>query len=135
MKVRRRYLVPTVLLAVSASAQPALAADCDVSRGRAVFESKCTICHISEPGDRNTAGPNLWHVVGRAVASRPGFGYSPALRAFGGTWLLERLDKFLTDPQGTVPGTYMAFTGIRRAADREAALCFLNAAMPAGPVG
>ena len=60
------------------------------------------------------------------MASVPGFDYSPALRAFGGSWSRERLDQFLADPAATVPGTSMHFPGISDAASREALINYLG---------
>ncbi|MBI1365829.1 MAG: c-type cytochrome [Alphaproteobacteria bacterium] len=67
----------------------------------------CKSCHSFDKGGANMTGPDLWGVVGRPVASHPGFNYTPALKAFGGVWTYERLDKFLADSQTLVPGTGM----------------------------
>lgn len=67
----------------------------------------CKSCHNLDKGGPNSTGPNLWGVVGRPVASHPGFNYSNALKAFGGDWTYERLDKFLENSQELVPGTGM----------------------------
>lgn len=67
----------------------------------------CQSCHTFEEGGANGTGPNLWNVVGRPVASVPGFNYTSALKEFGGTWTYERLDEFLHNSQEYVPGTAM----------------------------
>ncbi|HXI86876.1 MAG TPA: c-type cytochrome, partial [Parvularculaceae bacterium] len=67
----------------------------------------CKSCHNFDKGGPNQTGPNLWGVVGRPVGSHPGFAYTGALKAFGGDWTYERLDKFLADSQTLVPGTAM----------------------------
>jgi cytochrome c2 len=49
-------------------------AGADADRGKS--ESKiCTTCHTVEKGGPNKVGPNLWDVVGRALASEPGFDF------------------------------------------------------------
>lgn len=69
----------------------------------------CRSCHTFEKGGANGAGPNLWEIVGRPVASHEGFNkYMPALKAFGGEWTYERLDAFLENSAELVPGTGMA---------------------------
>ena len=83
-------------------------------------------CHTLEPGDESLEGPSLWRVVGRPVASLPGFEYSAALEALGGTWTRERLDRFLASPQAFAPGTRMELGGVRNAADRKVVLDFLE---------
>lgn len=110
------------LLATSSAVQ----AECDPALGHRIFESKCATCHVAHAGAADTTGPNLYGVFGRKSASRPGFGYSPGMRALGITWTTESLGKYLTDPQAMVPATYMAFTGLKRNDDRSALICFLN---------
>ncbi|MEM8770031.1 MAG: cytochrome c family protein [Pseudomonadota bacterium] len=67
----------------------------------------CKSCHSFEEGGPNGTGPNLWNIVGREVASVPGFNYSAALADFGGIWSYERLDGYLKNSQEYVPGTAM----------------------------
>ena len=80
--------------------------------GALLFGSMCQNCHWIHDGLSHRAGPDLFGIVGKDVASSPNFEYSPALRNFGGQWTPERLDQFLADPQATVPGTHMAFEGV-----------------------
>lgn len=67
----------------------------------------CKSCHTFEQGGANGTGPNLWGIVGREVATVPGFNYSSALKEFGGTWTYDRLDKYIENSQAYVPGTAM----------------------------
>lgn len=67
----------------------------------------CGSCHTFEQGGANGTGPNLWNVVNRAVGGHPGFSYTGALKAAGGVWTYDRLDKFLENSQSYVPGTAM----------------------------
>ena len=101
MKVRILGAVAAGVVAAM-MALPALA-DGDPDQGKRVF-NKCKACHSFEDGAAHKIGPNLWGVIDRAVASVDGFNYSEALKEFGGKWELERLDEFLSDPAGTVPG-------------------------------
>jgi cytochrome c len=71
----------------------------------------CQACHNFEKGAGVKIGPPLWGVVGRARASVPGFDYSAAMKAKGGTWTFEELFQFINDPQAYIPGTKMTFTG------------------------
>ncbi|MEM9622776.1 MAG: PQQ-dependent sugar dehydrogenase [Pseudomonadota bacterium] len=75
-----------------------------------VFAS-CYGCHALRD-DTHGIGPDLWSVVGREVGYHEDYTYSEAMRAYGGTWTVERLDAFLADPQGEVPGTSMNMPGI-----------------------
>lgn len=88
----------------------------------------CTSCHRIAPGEQGGLGPNLFGVVGRAVASEGAFtGYSPSLRNVGGVWTDERLDAFLTDPESFAPGSTMSFR-VTDPATRSAVIRFLRTA-------
>jgi cytochrome c len=71
-------------------------------------------------------GPNLHGVFGRQAASAPAFTYSEALSGLRIAWTREQLLQFLENPQARAPGTFMAFTGVRKPADRESLVCFLE---------
>ena len=83
--------------------RPGFAAD-DVSAGQALYQSKCTGCHSV---DADRIGPRHRNVVGRKVASVPGYDYSPALKKLGGVWTPARLDQWLSDTQKMAPGSKM----------------------------
>ncbi len=75
--------------------------------GAILFENRCARCH-GEKGDGDGGlGPSLIGVVGRPAASRPDFPYSAALKAKGGLWTPDMLDKYLADPQAFAPGADM----------------------------
>jgi len=109
------------------AAAPAEEATVDMAAGAASFR-QCAACHTLEEGAANRVGPNLWNVVDGPVAAKEGFNYSAALRAFaeGGTvWDRENLDAYLASPRGHVPGTTMAFAGVRDEAARANLIGYL----------
>jgi len=105
---------------------PAAAIEPTAAMGELVFK-RCVACHTVDKGGTNGIGPNLHGVVGRAVAAHPGFSYSGAMKAKGGNWDEAALDAYLTDPMRNVPGTRMAFAGVKDPADRKALILYLEA--------
>jgi cytochrome c2 len=95
-------------------------------KGERVF-LKCFSCHTLDPATSNLPGPNLVGIIGRGTASLPGFNYSPAMRTFAGRngiWTAEKLDRYIIDPMGIVPGTTMAFPGIRDPNERRELIAY-----------
>jgi glucose/arabinose dehydrogenase/cytochrome c2 len=87
--------------------------------------SQCTGCH-SIRNAQHGIGPDLYGVVGEAVARHGDYVYSAALRRYGRTWTAERLDRFLESPQREVPGTSMEHEGIADPAERAEIIQFLR---------
>lgn len=104
-------------------------AKADPAKGATIFDS-CRGCHSVDEGGPTLLGPNLWGIVDRPVASVDGYAYSEALKEFGGKWELGRLDEFLADPQGIVPGTRMAVGGVEDRFDRAHLIAYLNQNSP-----
>jgi cytochrome c len=111
----------------AAGGQPieALLASASASHG-AQIAKQCEVCHNFQEGQGPKIGPDLYGVVGRPVASVPGFHYTAALKAKGGTWTFDALDKWLTDPRADVPGTAMTFAGLKNEKQRADVIAYLD---------
>jgi cytochrome c len=106
---------PLALCAALVFASAAPAAAQDAAAGQRVF-NQCRACHTVEQGGRNGVGPNLHGVVGRKAASVEGFRYSGPMRQKGEegwVWSEENLQPYLRNPREVVPGTSMAYPGLR----------------------
>lgn len=90
---------------------------------------QCRSCHQVGENARNTTGPHLNDIVGRAAGSVDGFRYSRPMQEAAGNglvWTVEELDAFLADPRGYMRGTRMSYRGMRNEADRAAMIAYLQ---------
>jgi cytochrome c len=97
----------------------------DATAGQAVFKSQCGACHSPVKG-RNVVGPSLFGVVGRHSGIIPNFHYSGANKASGLVWDTATLDRYLADPSGVVPGTFMTYPGLEDARKRSDVIAYLS---------
>ncbi len=104
---------------------PELLAKADKAKGEAQSK-KCGACHNLQEGAGAKIGPDLYGIVGRKVASAPGFAYSDAMKKKGGTWTFDELFHFVKDPRGYVSGTAMTFAGLKDPQQRADLLVYLN---------
>ena len=111
--------------AVQVAPLPVRLAKASVEKGQATAK-QCQACHNFAKGGPNLVGPNLYGIVDRPRASHPGFNYSSAMKAKGGNWTYDELDKFIDDPRGYVSGTAMTFAGIKNDQQRADVIDFLH---------
>jgi cytochrome c len=85
----------------------------DAKAGAAVLK-RCAVCHTSDKGGGDALGPNLFGIVGRKAAGRPGLClFGAAAKRPGIVWSEANLDQMgAAGPARMVPGNKMAFPGI-----------------------
>jgi cytochrome c len=106
-----------------AGASSALAQD--AAAGETSFK-KCLPCHSIGEGAKNKVGPELNGLDGRKSGTVEGFSYSDANKNSGVTWNKEQFLDYIKDPKAKIPGTKMAFAGIRNEAEANALWAYIS---------
>src|SRR5215831_478770 len=131
MKRRDPRVLLSATMAMAAAlmmATPAMAQEGNAEEGAEVFK-KCRACHDVGPEAKNKVGPLLNDIVGRKAGTIEGFNYSEANKSAGSkglVWTEDVLFKYLENPLAFMPGTKMAFAGLKDPQDRKDLIAFLK---------
>src|SRR5512132_2655398 len=109
----RTLVIAVTALAASAGTSFAQ----DGAAGEQVFKRFCLPCHDIGTDAKVKLGPPLNGVDGRKSGTYEGFNYSPANKSSGITWSEETFPKYIRAPMQEMPGTRMAFVGIKNDKD------------------
>jgi cytochrome c len=85
----------------------------DVAAGKSSF-NKCLACHSIGENAKNKVGPELNGLNGRKSGTAPGYSYTDANKNSGITWDEANFKEYIKDPKAKIPGTKMAFAGIKK---------------------
>jgi cytochrome c len=101
-------MLTAAALAVSLGA----AAAQDLAAGEQSFR-KCLPCHAVGPDARHKIGPTLNGLEGRKSGTIEGYNYTEANKKAGIVWDAESFKVYIQNPMARIPGTKMAFGGIK----------------------
>jgi cytochrome c len=118
----RTWVVAATLLVASAGWSLAQ----DPTAGEGVFKRLCFPCHDAGPGAKTKLGPPLNGLDGRKAGTIPGFNYSEANKKSGITWNHDTFSEYIKNPMQRIPGTRMAFAGLRNDTDIANLWAFLG---------
>ena len=107
-----KKLTLSALVVISSSAAASAALAQDVAAGKSSF-NKCLACHTIGEGAKNKVGPVLNGLDGRKSGTVEGYSYSDANKSSGITWNETVFKEYIKDPKAKIPGTKMAFAGIK----------------------
>lgn len=91
----------------------------DSKKGANLFKTRCAQCHTLKEGEGNKVGPALHGLFGRKSGQVDGFSYTDANKQKGVTWEENTLFDYLENPKKYIPGTKMAFGGLKKEKDRN----------------
>ncbi len=118
-----RSLVAALALAAVSFATSAYAQD--VAAGEKSF-NKCRACHQVGETAKNTVGPVLNGLFGRKSGTIEGYNYTDANKNSGITWDDAVFAEYIKDPKAKIPGTKMAFAGIKKEDEIKDLTAFLK---------
>lgn len=111
------------------SAATVLAAD--PAAGQKAF-AVCKACHQVGETAKNVIGPKLNGILGSPAGKAEGYKYSDAMANSGLTWDEANLAEYLKSPKAKVPGTKMAFAGVKDDAKIADIIAYLGQFGPDG---
>jgi cytochrome c len=121
--MKKLTLSALVVIASTAAASAAFAQD--VAAGKSSF-NKCLACHAIGEGAKNKIGPELNGLDGRKAGTVEGFSYSDADKNSGITWNEAEFKDYIKDPKAKIPGTKMAFAGIKNEKEVDDLWAFIS---------
>ncbi len=116
--LKRTCLLASVLVVASASSA--------LAQTDTAFRKWCLPCHDAGPDAKIKLGPPLNGLEGRAAGTFAGFNYSDANKNSGITWNEQSFKEYIANPMQRLPGTRMAFAGVRDPKEQDELWAYLK---------
>ncbi|KAH8112610.1 cytochrome c [Phellopilus nigrolimitatus] len=103
--------------------------DGDAKKGASLFKTRCAQCHTLEKAVHTKSAPTssgASSLFGRKTGQAEGFSYTSANVNKGITWDETTLFEYLENPKKYIPGTKMAFAGLKKEKDRQNIIAYLK---------
>jgi len=97
----------------------------DAAAGEKSF-NKCRACHQVGETAKNSVGPVLNGLFGRKSGVSEGYNFSDANKNSGIIWDEAVFAEYIRDPKAKIPGTKMAFAGIKSEQEVKDLTAFLT---------
>jgi cytochrome c len=127
-----RFYSPALIAATFALSAVAAQAQ-DLAAGEQSFK-KCLPCHAVGEGAANKVGPELNGLDGRKAGTAPDYSYSDANKNSGLVWNEATFKEYIANPMAKIPGTKMAFPGIKNETEVRNLWAYLKQFGPDGKI-
>jgi cytochrome c len=127
-----RFYLPA-LIATSLALSSLTARAQDLAAGEQSFK-KCLPCHAVGEGAANKVGPELNGLDGRKAGTAPNYSYSDANKNSGMVWNEATFKEYIVSPMAKMPGTKMAFPGIKNETEISNLWAYLKQFGPDGKI-
>jgi cytochrome c len=118
--------IASLLLPTFSAPEELAPQNADVAAGQQEFNNACRTCHSIREGD-NRLGPHVRGLIGRKAGSLPDYTYSSAMKGADFVWDEEKLERFVANPDETIPGNNMKpYAGLASAESRSKLIAFLK---------
>ena len=117
-------ILSALIVIISLTAASAALAQ-DAAAGKTSF-NKCMACHAVGEGAKNKVGPVLSGLDGRKSGTVEGYSYSDANKNSGITWNKEQFLDYIKEPRAKIPGTKMAFAGIKNETEAQSLWAYIS---------
>ncbi|KAI3118766.1 hypothetical protein CBS147326_9904 [Penicillium roqueforti] len=98
----------------------------DSQMGTKLFQTHCAQYHTVEDSGGHKVGPNLHRLFGRKTGQSDGYTYTDANKQADVIWNEQTLFKYLQNPKKFIPGTKMAFGGLKKGKERNNLITYLK---------